>query len=190
MNAMTHRMLAGAGTAAAACAGLALLAGPATAATTATAAPSAHAAACDAGAWGARVDGVPANFHAFERGGDYLFHTATGFHLRVTHADTKRIVFSGVITSPTAMRVDPVKLEKGDVLKLSADHKQIVFDFVNYGGIDGANFHTDCATTLTMSNLNMGNAPLSTDRVYLGKDRVHPSAIPFTVHRGLVKSSA
>ncbi len=171
--------------------GLALQPGTAGAATPTSATPAAAhataapatAAACDAAPWAARIQGRPAGYQPGARGGDYLWHDRTGFHLRVTHRSDDRAVFTGRIAAPTALRIEPVKLEKGDVLTLSADHRSFTFAFVNHGYTDGVDFHTYCAPSLTVSNLNVGNAALPTSRVYLGATRAHPSAIPFTVHR-------
>jgi len=101
----------------------------------------------------------------------------------VTHKGDNRAVYTGVIHSPTAMRMDRVRLEKGDVAKLSADHKSIVFAFADYGHIDGIDFHTDCAASLTVRNLNVGNSRLPANRVFLGHFKVHPAQVPFTLHR-------
>ena len=180
---------------AATCAGALALTTPVSAATaatsaapsasTASAAPSAAAAACDRGPWADRVQGAPIGFTAGVRGGDYLWHDTTGFHLRVTHRSDGRQVYTGVLTSSAPMRIDPVRLERGDVAKLSADHRSLVFAFADYGHIDGVNFHTDCAASLTVSHLNVGRYALTPDRVYLGATRAHPARIPFTVHREL-----
>lgn len=83
------------------------------------------------------------------------------------------------------MRIDPVRLERGDVAKLSADHRSLVFAFADYGHIDGVNLHTDCAASLTVSHLDVGRYALTPDRVYLGATRAQPARIPFTVHREL-----
>ncbi|MDQ2956016.1 MAG: hypothetical protein M3Y42_03505 [Actinomycetota bacterium] len=151
--------------------------------TASSAAPSAAAAACDRGPWGQRVEGAPADFESGDRGGDYLWHDSSGFHLRVTHKNDNRVVYTGEISSPTPMRIDPVHLEHGDSAQLSADHKSLTFAFADYGHIDGVDFHTDCAPTITTTNLNAGNQKLTTDRVYLGEHKVHPAQVPFTVHR-------
>ena len=163
--------------------GLSLLASPAGAAAPTPAAPTAQAAACDRAPWADRVQGAPAHFAAGDRGGDYLWHDSSGFHLRVTHVDDHRQVYSGVIDSPTPMRIDPVKLEKGDTAKLSTDRRELVFVFADYGHIDGVNFQTDCAPHISITDLNVGNQHLPADRVYLGASKAHPSGIPFTVHR-------
>ncbi|MGI8667778.1 MAG: hypothetical protein ACR2N4_17415 [Jatrophihabitans sp.] len=168
---------------AAAATGVIALTAPANASTSTSPAPAAAAAACDRAPWADRVQGAPLGFAAGDRGGDYLWHDSTGFHLRVTHRDDNRQLYTGVITSTAPMRMDPVKLERGDVAKLSADHRSLVFAFADYGYIDGVNFHTDCASSITVSHLNVGNTALSADRVYLGLSKAHPAQIPFTVHR-------
>jgi hypothetical protein len=146
-------------------------------------APATAAQSCDRGAWQMRIEGAPADFESGARGGDYLWHNASGFHLRVTHKNDNRVVYTGQVTSPTPMRIDPVKLEKGDIAQLSADHRTLTFVFADYGHIDGVDFHTDCAAHITVTNLNAGNSRLSADRVYLGEHKIHPGQVPFTVHR-------
>ena len=148
--------------------GLLGLAAPAGAATSAGSAPAAPvttgaatnvtAAACDRAPWQPVVQGAPAGFNAGDRGGDYLWHDLTGFHLRVTHRNDGRQVYSGLVSSSAPMRIDPVRLERGDVLRLSPDHRSFVFAFADYGWIDGVNFHTDCAAALAFSRLQVGRA--------------------------------
>jgi hypothetical protein len=158
---------------------------PAGAATTAsvTASPSPSKPTCDQAAWVGVVQGFPTGFGAQSPGGDYLWHDAKGFHLRVTHKGQEKVVFAGVITSPKAMGMEPVKLEKGDVATLSKDKKTITFKFNDFGLVDGIDFHTDCAPSLKVSHLTGNGKALATSRVYLGANRKHPSAIPFVVHR-------
>ena len=43
--------------------------------------------------------------------------------------------------------------------------------------------HTDCAASLTVTNLNVGNSRLPANRVFLGHLKVHPAQVPFTLHR-------
>ncbi len=129
------------------------------------------------------MQGEPKGLKAGDRAGDYLWHDKDGFHLRVTHAKGDRQVYTGVITASSPMRYTPVKLEKGDIVKLSSNRRTMSFSFVNYGRIDGANFHTDCATSLSVSRLHVGDANLAASHVYLGEHKRHPEHIPFTVHR-------
>jgi hypothetical protein len=164
--------------------GLAMPAAAGAATTSSSTTPSATAAACDKTAWEAKVQGAPAGFGAGSPTGDYLWHDTHGFHLRVTHGKNHdQRVYTGQITSSAAMRIDPVKLEKGDTVKLSANHRTLVFVFANHGYIDGVNFHTDCASALTASRLHVGSSNLSPKNVYLGATRAHPATVPFTVHR-------
>lgn len=144
---------------------------------------TAAAAACDRAPWELKVQGRPRSFSGGDRGGVYLWHNTTGFHLRVTHRTNERVTYSGVITSSAAMRMDPVKLERGDDVRISANHRVIAFAFGNHGHVDGINFHTDCAQRLTVSHLRAGLHQLPTDRVYLGLTKAHPAHIPFVVHR-------
>lgn len=161
--------------------GLGVLAAPAGAATPA---PSAAAKACDRAPWEAKVQGAPKGFAAGSPSGDYLWHDTSGFHLRVTHGvNHDQRVYSGQITSSAPMRIDPVRLEKGDTLTLSANRRTLVFVFANHGYIDGVNFHTDCAKALYVSRLHVGSSNLAADRVNLGYTRAHPAKVPFTVHR-------
>ena len=180
---MSRRLAAAAGIAAIA-SGLICLAAPAGAATSTGQAPApASSAACDRAPWQPVVQGAPPNFSAGDRGGDYLWHDLTGFHLRVTHRNDGRQVYSGLVTSSAPMRIDPVRLERGDVLRLSPDHRSFVFAFADYGKVDGVNFHTDCAAALTVSRLHVGKAALPANRVYLGRREAHPAAVPFVLHR-------
>lgn len=178
---MSRRLLAAAGIAATAV-GLIGVAAPAEAATSSST-PSASAAACDRAPWQLVVQGAPPTFSAGDRGGDYLWHDLTGFHLRVTHRNDGRQVYSGRVTSSAPMRIDPVRLERGDVLRLSPDHRSFVFAFADYGKVDGVNFHTDCAAALAVSRLHVGTVALPANRVYLGRREAHPAAVPFTLHR-------
>jgi hypothetical protein len=159
--------------------GAGVLAGPAGAST----APSARAAACDKTPWEAKVQGAPKGFGAGSPSGDYLWRDTSGFHLRVTHVNHDQRVYTGQITSSAAMRVDPVKLERGDSAKLSANHHTLTFVFANHGYIDGVNFHTDCASALAVSRLYVGNRDIDTGHVDLGYTKAHPAHVPFVVHR-------
>lgn len=169
-----------------------LLAGPtagvanastSTPSTKTVAAVSPTSAACDRAPWELKVQGRPHNFDGGDRGGVYLWHNTTGFHLRVTHRTDERVIYTGVVTSSAPMRMEPVRLERGDYVRLSSDHRTIRFAFANHGHIDGINFHTDCARALTVSHLRAGLHRLPASRVYLGVTKAHPAHVPFVVHR-------
>lgn len=181
---MKHPILTGAVATTSAIAAVMLAGSPAIAATASSASPtsSTAAASCDRTPWQSIVQGTP-SLKSGDASGDYMFHNSTGFHLRVTHPGHRREVFSGEITSSSAMSISRYKLEKGDVLRLSANRRTMVFVLSNYGYLDGVDVHTNCAATLTVSHLNLGNKALPSNSVYLGAHKVHPAHIPFTVHR-------
>src|SRR5256885_684180 len=89
--AATVSTVAAAGSVAVAGAAFVLAALPAGAATTSPGAsptPSTSPSGCDQAPWVSVVQGAPAGFGPGSIGGDYLWHDAKGFHLRVTHKGT------------------------------------------------------------------------------------------------------
>ena len=177
-----HRLMAGL-----AFAGLAgALIAPATvAAATMTASPSAATATttgCDEGRWPARVQGKPVNLAAGGRAGDYLWHDAAGWHLRVTHHGTTGVRFAGTITANEPLTVVGVRLERGDAFSLSADHRTVTYRFTNHGRIDGLDIRTACASRISFNGL-MSGAKLPVGRIWVGRTAAHPLQNPFVVTR-------
>jgi hypothetical protein len=150
--------------------------------TTGTTTPIAATESACPGHWPASVQGKPSALHAGGRAGDYIWHDATGWHLRVTHASSSRLVFSGRITASAPMQVTPFHVEGGDSIALSADKKTITYRFHNYGRVDGLDFRTDCARRLTFAGYAAG-AKLPTGRFWLGHFGRHPLENPFVVIR-------
>lgn len=148
-----------------------------TATTTATTATT-----CDEGRWPASVQGQPLNLRAGGRAGDYIWHNTTGWHLRVTHYGTTRVVFTGKIISNKPLTVAPYRLEGGDTFVLSADKLTLTYRFVNHGRIDGLDFRTACATHLWVRGAAAG-VKLPTSRIWLGRWGRHPLQNPFVILR-------
>ncbi|GAA0945171.1 hypothetical protein [Actinocorallia libanotica] len=139
---------------------------------------------CDTRVWSDDVQGRPAGLTTYSKGGVYLWHARDGFHLRVTHRRGDKRVYAGSIVSPTRIHgVKRVRKEWRDRIWLSKDRKTLHFRFVNRGKIDGVNFRTACATSLTVTAAKGGGRTLPPKRVYLGEDRVNPASVPFTVNR-------
>ena len=135
------------------------------------------------------VEGQPAHVHARAATGDYLWHDAGGWHLRVTHPTKKRLVFTGRITASSPITFARVRDESHDRTALSSDGKTLTFRFVNYGGIDGVDFTDACATTTTFAlAVNGHRAPL--DRLYVGAHSSRPRSNPFTISRQDSSSAA
>jgi hypothetical protein len=137
---------------------------------------------CDKGRWPLSAQGQPITFRAGARAGDYIWHSATGWHIRFTHASSSRIIFSGRIVSNAPLSVTPYRLEPGDTFALSADHKTLTYRVRNFGHIDGLDFRTACATRLTFGG-SMAGVKLPTGRIWVGRAGRHPLQNPFAVLR-------
>ena len=128
------------------------------------------------------VDGRPAHLHVHAATGDYLWHDANGWHLRVTHPTRQRMVFRGVITASGPITFQRVRDEHRDKVVLSSDKRTMVFRFVNYGGIDGVDFVDSCATT-TKFALALNGHRLGRNHVYIGANSARPPHDPFVISR-------
>ena len=134
------------------------------------------------GALPAWVEGQPAGVHVRGAAGDYLWHDANGWHLRVTHRTTNKMVFAGRITASSPITFTRVRDERRDKTVLSSDGKTLTFRFVNYGGIDGVDFTDACATTTTFGFAIDGHKA-ATNRVFVGAHSSRPTSNPFTITR-------
>ena len=143
-------------------------------------APSAGAAEC--GTLPAVVQGNPL-VQAGQRGVAYLYHGSNGWGFRVTHASHSKITITGTIKASSGIsHYRTYRLERGDAVAESADGKLMSFRLTNFGGLDGFDFQAECSQRLTV-NVKVDGTQLPTNRVYLGKDRVHPTSVPFTIER-------
>jgi len=140
------------------------------------------AATCIDGHWPLSVQGQPTLFHAGAAAGDYVWHDAGGWHLRVTHRGTARAVFTGRIVSSAPMTATPIRLEGRDVIALSADRLTLTYRLYNYGHVDGIDIRTACARRLAFSG-SLNGVKLPTWRIWIGHRNRHPLQNPFTVVR-------
>ena len=152
------------------------------AATGATAATSTTTTACTDGHWPSSVQGRPLTFHAGATGGEYLWHDLYGWHVRVTHPGTGRVIYTGAVVASAPLDAMPVKLEKADVDTVSSDHRTITFRLVNYGGIDGFDFRTACAQSVGFG-VRADGVRLPTWRIFIGRYDRHPLENPFVIGR-------
>ena len=146
-----------------------------------TATDGATAAACPGGAWPLAVQGMPA-VHAGSAAGDYVWHDATGWHLRVTHPGTYAVGFSGTIRANHKLHVKGYRLEIGDTFSVSADGLSVTYRFRNHGRLDGLDFTTECATRLAIGG-RMNGVVLPVRRIWVGHAGRHPLQNPFVVLR-------
>lgn len=142
--------------------------------------PPAAAASC--GTLPAVVQGNP-GVQPMQRGFAYLYHSSAGWSLRVTHASHSKVVVTGTIRVSGALsNLRTVHLEKGDGVAISKDRSFLSFRMTNVGHLDGFDVSAGCSQRLTL-NVRADGVGLPTTRVYLGKNRVHPTSVPVTVER-------
>lgn len=162
---------------------VALAAAPAgVAAATVTAPTAATATACTDGVWPFAVQGQPTLFKAGASAGDYLWHDASGWHVRVTHPGDSPVIFSGTIVASSPLDATPVKLEKNDTVTVGSDHRTITYRLVDYGAIDGFDFTTSCASHIVFAG-RMDGVRLPPRRIWVGHADRHPLENPFVIRR-------
>ena len=139
----------------------------------------------DDGHWPAYVARQPAGIDPHTTAAIYMWHDTNGWHIRVTHHTDNRRTFAGQIsTAGRFADVKPVHLEKNDKFVVSPDHHSITFLFYNRGYIDGLNFFTKCAPSVTFGFQSDGKtAPVS--RIVIGMNSTHPPSNPFIINRAL-----
>jgi hypothetical protein len=148
---------------------------------TTAATDGATAVACTGGAWPWTVQGAP-TFAAGSAAGVRRWHSATGWHLRVTHPGTYGVTFSGTIRANKPLHVRGFALESGDTFTVSADGLTVSYRFRNFGHLDGLDFTTECATRLGVGS-RMNGAVLPVRRIWVGRAGHHPLQNPFVILR-------
>lgn len=135
------------------------------------------------------VEGRPADLHVRGAAGDYLWHDSSGWHLRVTHRTTNRMVFRGVIVASGPLTYQRVRDETRDKVVQSSDRTKLVFRFVNHGGIDGVDFADTCASTLKFVFAVNGHR-VGRNGIYIGANSARPAHDPFVIARQGVPPAA
>ena len=144
-------------------------------------AASADTAPCVTERWSAAVQGRPAAHP--DQTGVYLWHSSTGWHLRVNEPGADRAVFTGTVRVDG--RIDSIgrHLENRGEGTINLSPNAVAFRFVNYGGMDGLEFVTHCSNTITV-NVKINGATVPAEDVFIGHDGYHPASVPFTIGRG------
>jgi len=133
--------------------------------------------------WPNWVQGRPDGIDPHTTAATYMWHDSDGWHIRVTHHGDNRRTFSGQLTTKgNFSKVSAVRLEKGDQFQVSPDKHSITFLFKNYGGIDGVNFHTQCAPSIKFAFQSDGKTT-PPSHIVIGKHNRHPRNNPFTITR-------
>jgi hypothetical protein len=128
------------------------------------------------------VRGNPGRLAA-TRAGDVWIWQANGWHIRVRHHGTAKMVFGGEVTvADQLMTFKPFRLEKNDSVTLSGDSKTLDFTFNNYGHIDGIDINAHCASQITFT-LTVNGVAINPDRVHLGHSRLAALTVPVVISR-------
>jgi hypothetical protein len=149
---------------------------------------------CDDGDWrgpgGINVDGRPDGLDAGDRGTVYLWHDASGWHLRTTDVTTTAHSYTGTVALSSGARFTSfatVRLERDD--RVWVDGNNILhYAFVTYSGIDGVDFTVSAcdgareheAMLVTMDINGHEDDP---SRIALGDMKQHPPSATFAVTR-------
>lgn len=164
------------------------LLGPVGTASAATA-PVAEPATCSTGVLPVSVIGAD-RVKAQDAMGVYLWHGRTGYALRVTHPGHQKVVFAGSITvTNTISAVHRFRLEKADTMKVGPGRHTLAFRFTNFGYLDGISFAAACSQDVKVS-LTIDKVAATPSQVFLGKEKSHPTSVPFTIERALAPAVA
>jgi hypothetical protein len=133
--------------------------------------------------WPSWVQGRPSGINPNTTAAIYMWHDGNGWHIRVTHHTTNLRTFRGELTTQGSFTgVKPVQLEKSDQFQVSNDKRDVTFRFDNYGRIDGLNFFTHCAPSISFSFQSDG-ATAPSSKIVIGNNGVHPASDPFVISR-------
>ena len=133
--------------------------------------------------WPSWVQGRPSGINPFTTAHIYMWHDGDGWHIRATHRTTNKRTFAGQLsTGGTFAKVHAVQLEKSDSLQVSNGGHNITFLFKNYGHIDGVDFRTHCAPSVSFAFQSDGK-PAPAGKIVIGHNGVHPASDPFTISR-------
>ena len=142
---------------------------------------------CAAGHVPASVQGQSSRALRATRAGDaFVWHNRNGWHLRVRHAASTKMTFTGTIKTndgkPIDVRAYRLEASHGDTFSLSADRTTVTFLFNNYGALDGLDLNMHCSASVTFS-LSVSDTLMNPDRIHLGRKRIEAFTNPLTIDR-------
>ena len=149
----------------------ALLAGPAA---------TAGAVECPGGHWPAYTAGRPTEV-AVGMTGMALWRNDTGWHLRVSEEGRDLAVFRGSVSTDGVISAVSAQTEKGDWV-VRRNKSSFGYLFTNFGGVDGLDFRTACASQITVSG-KLNGVSIDPTTVYIGADNTHPESFPVTIEK-------
>lgn len=135
---------------------------------------------CDEGHWPATVQWKPATLEPGGRAGYYVWHDASGWHLRTTTPQRSPHPFTGTIVSSDDIKLVHQYRDEGRD-QVTLDGNRLTFSFVTYAGVDGIDFTVGCSESIAFS-LKAYKRLMSPARIWLG-ERGNAPRNPFRVPR-------
>ena len=120
----------------------------------------------------------------FARGthlGGFVWHNADGLHVRFTTKGKKRAFSGKMCTTKKMHNLKHFRLEKQDTAEIGPKEHCVHFDFKVKGGMDGFDVKTTGGDVTF--DFKMDGVPLDTDKIYVGRNGVHPKNNPFVLNR-------
>ena len=139
---------------------------------------------CATGTWSSTAQGRPAGLAPGAAQGLYMWHDGDGWHVRVTHPGTTKVVFTGTIDSGGTGPFDVAAkaTESADLVSIQPLQGKIKFRMQNKGKIDGFDFKVGCVKRFTVEG-RVDAAPIANNQVFLGAGASAPLSVPFTMER-------
>jgi hypothetical protein len=151
---------------------------------------------CADGRWigpdGISLEGRPDRIDAGDRGAVYLWHDASGWHLRTTDSSPGAHHYSGSVAASAGARFTyfaPVRLEKDDHVWVTGDNV-LHYSLTTYRGVDGVNFRVsacgfDRSRESLRFSMDYNGHEDDPSRIDLGDSKRHPDSATFTVSRAV-----
>jgi hypothetical protein len=132
-------------------------------------------------AWPERVEGAN-NPEPGDPVGYYIWHNDGGWHLRTHGPGDDHHLTARLRTDGEFDNVDTVRLESRDDYTVLDGGHVLRLDFHTYNWTDGVNFNVHGGTSLRF-DLELDDAQIAVDSIYLGRDGRHPRSNPFILRR-------
>jgi len=152
---------------------------------------------CADGRWigpdGISLEGRPDRIDAGDRGAVYLWHDASGWHLRTTDSSPGAHYYSGSVAASAGARFTyfaPVRLEKDDDHVWVTGDNVLHYSLTTYRGVDGIDFRVSaCGLDRSRESLRFSmdynGHEDDPSRIDLGDSKRHPDSATFTVSRAV-----
>jgi hypothetical protein len=135
-------------------------------------------------AWQDRIEGQPRTFRAGATAGVYFWHDdPAGLRLRTTDPIGIAHEYTGWIeTDGQFYNLSPIQLDANDSAGIDGSGQTLYFDFHTGSGIDGIDYEIQGGSGQKVY-IQRDGQDISVNRVFLGRNGVHPEFDPMTFCR-------